>query len=119
MRAPSTLQCRFFSENSYTPRSTQKPWRQSFSLMSPFGLQLRFYRTERGVPLKRLAEELRLSEKTLSAIETGRRRPLTEEELRIVSKFLHLNTQESAALELAAADSPRYIQIPLAATPRQ
>lgn len=87
--------------------------------MNPFGLQLRFYRKERGIPLKVFAEKLHLSEKTLSAIETGRRRPLGGDALRIVSECLGLNERESAALSEAAFDSVSYIRIPQQATPRE
>lgn len=85
--------------------------------MNPFGLQLRYYRKERGIPLKALAEKVRISEKTLSAIETGRRRPPAGDFLRAVCKHLGLNENESAALEQAALDSPPYIRIPQQATP--
>lgn len=87
--------------------------------MSPYGLKLRYFRIERGISLKELAEHVQLSEKTLSAIETGRRRPLTGEALEKIRSYLGLSADEAAALQEAALDSPAYIRIPHQATPME
>ncbi len=87
--------------------------------MNPYGLQLRYFRKERGISLKELAEQVQLSEKTLSAIETGRRRPLTGEALQKICNYLGLSAGEAAAPEQAALDSLAYIRIPHQATPME
>ncbi len=86
--------------------------------MNPFGLQLRYFRKERGISLKVLAQKICISDKTLSAIEIGRRRPLSGEQLQVACQSLGLNLEESAALEKAALDSSSYIRIPQQAAPR-
>lgn len=85
--------------------------------MSPFGSLLRYYRNERGIPLKTLAAEIGVSEKILSAIEVRRRRPLDEKNIERICKFLDLTEEESTALNEAAQLSHTYVRIPTGASP--
>lgn len=92
--------------------------------VNPFGLQLRYFRKDRGVSLRDLSdalalENINLAETVLSAIETGRRGPLTGEQLAALCKCLQLGSEEAAALAAAALESSRFVQIPQHATPRQ
>lgn len=92
--------------------------------VNPFGLQLRFFRIDRGMSLSGLAdalarENISLNESILSAIETGRRGPLRGDQLAAVCKCLQLSGEEAAALAEAGLDSARFAQIPREATPRQ
>lgn len=89
------------------------------SQMSPFGLVFRYLRNERGVPLKTLAAGLELSEKILSAIETGRRRPPNESQLSKIKKILRLNEEESRSLAEAARYSETRVRIPMRAKPME
>lgn len=92
--------------------------------MNPFGLELRYFRKERGISLRGLAdalaiENINLPETALSAIENGRRRPLSGEQLAAVCKCLQLNSDETAVLVEAGLDSSSFLRIPPLATPRQ
>ena len=87
--------------------------------MSPFGSLLRYYRNERGIPPKELAAELGVSDKKISAIEIGRRRPPDEKDLARICKYLSLTEAESAALYEAAQLSHPHVRIPDNATPRE
>lgn len=86
--------------------------------MSPFGLLLRFYRNERGMAQKTIAARVGLSEKSLSAIETGRHQPPGEDILKKICDALDLRESEVRALKDAAAHSSPALRIPFGVTPR-
>ncbi len=85
--------------------------------MSPFGLTLRYLRNQRCTPLKVLAARLEVSEKVLSAIETGRRRPPNESQLEKIKRTLQLNEEEFRSLLEAARYSVARPRIPIRAKP--
>ncbi len=87
--------------------------------MSPFGSLLRYHRNERGILLKALAAELGISEKSLSAVETGRRRPFPDKEIERICKILRLTETESAALREAAQQSRPHLRIPTGVSPHR
>lgn len=87
--------------------------------MSPFGALLRYLRNERGVDLRTLATQVGLGEKVLSAVETGRRRPLKKDQLEKIKKILRLNEEEAALLLEAARYSEARVRIPLTAKPNE
>ncbi len=88
-------------------------------IMSPFGSLLRYHRNERGILLKALAAELGISEKSLSAVETGRRRPFPDNEIEKICKFLYLSETESAELKEAAQQSHPHLRIPTGVSPHK
>lgn len=87
--------------------------------MSPLGFLIRWHRNFRGVPLKILAAELGIPPKKLSAIETGRRRSLSEKDLERVCEFLSLSEEESATLHEVAQFSHPHVRIPDNVSPRE
>lgn len=86
--------------------------------MSPFGLQLRFMRNERGVSLKTLSASVGVSQKSLSAIETGRRSPPDEGMVKKIGLALDLSTSELLKLQESADQSSPALRIPYGTTPR-
>lgn len=87
--------------------------------MTPLVSLLRFYRNERGITSKAFAAELGVSEKKLSAIETGRHPSFDDKSIELACKFLRLTENESAALHEAALVSSRDIHIPLGTSPQE
>ena len=87
--------------------------------MTPFGVLCRYYRNERGVTLKHLARQLGITQKTLSAIETGRQRPLQGEQFDLLCSCLGLLPAERDELADAANHSVAHLRIPDSATPRE
>lgn len=85
--------------------------------MSPFGLLLRYFRNERRLPLKVLAAGIVVSDKVLSAIETGRRCPPDGAQLNEIKKILRLNEDEFRSLTEAARYSTTRVRIPVSAKP--
>ena len=87
--------------------------------MTPFGVLLRYHRNERGITLKELAIHLGASQKTLSAIETGRQRPLQGEQFDLLCDRLSLLPAQRSELADAANHSVAHLRIPDNATPRE
>ncbi len=86
--------------------------------MSPFGLMLRYMRNERGISLKSLAARVGISQKSLSAIETGRRHPPDQGLVEKISQALELGATEIHRLRESVNHSSPAIRIPYGATPR-
>lgn len=85
--------------------------------MSPMGVLLRYLRNQKGVALKVMAAELGISERILSALETGRRGPPNEEDLLKIKKILRLTEEEFSSLVESARCSSSHVRIPIKARP--
>lgn len=87
--------------------------------MTPFGSLLRFYRQERGIPLKVLAVRIGISQKNLSALESGARRPPEDNKIADICTSLTLSADERHALLEAARFSSPLIRLPGNANPQE
>ncbi|HEV7165174.1 MAG TPA: helix-turn-helix transcriptional regulator [Gammaproteobacteria bacterium] len=86
--------------------------------MSPFGALLRYYRELSGLSQEEIAHQLSLDSKTISAIETGRRKPPPGDQLRKLSAALKLTPDESQELVEVADNSNYVLRIPRDVSPR-
>jgi transcriptional regulator with XRE-family HTH domain len=105
-------------EGGVTSRKPTKKLCKTFP-MTPFGLRLKFVRQCRGYSQLRLAELLRVSSRTISTLETGRRRPPSRDELERIGMTLGLGPEELRGLVEAAAISGYRVSIPVEAAPRE
>ena len=88
--------------------------------MTPFGARLRSLRAERGVTLRRLAEELRVSTAYLSALEHGRRGAPSAGLVHQVNEFFGLIWDDAEELaKLARISHPRVVVNTAGLTPEQ
>lgn len=87
--------------------------------MTPLSLALRYYRTERGLSQNELARRSGLGQRTLSAIETGRRQLRLDQDFQALVDALTLDADEISKLREAAQISSRRIRIPDAVSPRE
>jgi len=86
--------------------------------MTPQGTILHFLRVDRSVTQAELGRRIGLSAKSISAVETGRRRPLTSAEIDKVQCALDLSAGEAKQLRTTARVSSQRIQIPTGTAPR-
>jgi len=86
--------------------------------MTPQGTILAFLRTDRSVSQAELGQRIGLSAQSISAVETGRRRPLTPIEIDHVRRALDLSAAEAQQLHGAARVSEQRIRIPVGTPPR-
>ncbi len=70
--------------------------------MTPFGDKVRGLRAERGLTLKRLAEDLQLSPAYLSALEHGRRGRPSRVLVNQICQYFHIIWDEAEELERLA-----------------
>ncbi len=75
-------------------------------------------RNERGISLKTLAARVGISQKSLSAIETGRRHPPDQGLVEEISQALELSAAETHRLQESVNHSSPVIRISYGATPR-
>jgi WD40 repeat protein/transcriptional regulator with XRE-family HTH domain len=68
----------------------------------PFGVLLKRHRVAVGLTQRQLAEQARLSEKGISALEAARRKAPRRETVRLLAQALHLSEHEAAHFERAA-----------------
>ena len=87
--------------------------------MTPFGIELRRLREERGINQKGLARLLGVPERLLSEVETGRRRPDALGDLGGVVEILDLSEFESRQLRESARLSSFSLTISREASPRE
>ena len=88
--------------------------------MTPFGARLRGLRAERGVTLRRLALELRVSTAYLSALEHGRRGAPSAGLVHQVNEFFGLIWDDAEELaQLARISHPRVVVDTAGLTPEQ
>lgn len=85
----------------------------------PFGLLLRIYRISHGVSQRTLAEQVGLSERVLSSIETGRRRPPPDFAFAALKKACGLSAAEIQRLRDVAGMSSYRVRIPSSASARE
>lgn len=86
--------------------------------MTPFGALLRFIREERGINQRDLAKIIEIDSRALSAIETGRRAPPSDDLIGIIARSMHLSSEELSALREAAQDSRYLVKLPKTSSPR-
>jgi transcriptional regulator with XRE-family HTH domain len=86
--------------------------------VTPFGLQLKFYRQERGVSQQTLASRLSIPVRLMSKLETGRR-PVTSTMLDAIGAALRLSGEEAQTLRLARECSSYRLRIPPTASPKE
>lgn len=79
--------------------------------MTPFGALIRYYRETRGLTQSDLAQRSAMDNKSISVIETGRRRPPNGDDLQRLFSALNLSNEERRELEVAAASSSYTIRI--------
>ncbi len=78
--------------------------------MTPFGAKLRALRAERGIPLKRMAADLKLSAAYLSALEHGRRGRPTPALIIQICEYFHLIWDDYEEIHrLARLSHPRAV----------
>lgn len=88
--------------------------------MTPFGARLRRLRADRGVTLKRLAAELRVSSAYLSALEHGQRGAPSTGLVHQICEFFGLIWDEAEELAvLARLSHPRVVVNTAGLTPEQ
>lgn len=87
--------------------------------MTPFGTFVRYLREERGLSQREMGRRLQLDSKIISALETGRRRPPSDEFLERIIVQLSLTEAEAAQLMDAAKHSSYIVRIPREISPRE
>jgi len=78
--------------------------------LTPFGIEIRKLRLDKGMRLLDLADRLKKSDAFLSAIETGRK-PIPDGYVREVGNAMELSTEELARLRKAADRTRKHVQI--------
>lgn len=87
--------------------------------MTIFGAFLRYVRVVRGANRRDVAGATGVTVRVLSAIENGKRGPLTAAQNDRLADFLNLNEAERRQLHETAKASSRFVRIPDWATPQQ
>lgn len=80
--------------------------------MTPFGTLLRFHRESRGYKQREFATCLGITNRVLSAVETGRRSPPDDKTMARIKSTLELSDDEFVKLKEAADNSAFVVRIP-------
>jgi len=87
--------------------------------VTPFGLFLQHIRGERNLAQKQLAGMLGIDQSYLSGLESGRKGAPSPGIVTRLKDALELNERDTIELQLAAEQSRRKFEIPIAATPSE
>ena len=87
--------------------------------MNPYGVLLRFFRELRGLSQGELAAQLGVTNRLLSAVETGRRSPHDQPTLERIRSVLSLSDDEYRQLHSAAEHSSMIVRIPSGSSPER
>jgi HTH-type transcriptional regulator, competence development regulator len=87
--------------------------------VTPFGTSFRYLREERGLSQREMGRRLQLDSKIISALETGRRSPPSDEILNKIIAQLSLTQAEAIQLVDAARHSSYIVRIPREISPRE
>lgn len=87
--------------------------------MTPYSALLRYYRELRGFTQREFAARLGITNKVLSAVETGRRNPHDDKTIEQIKKLLGLSDEEYANLKEAAENSALVVRIPSETSPER
>lgn len=79
--------------------------------MTPFGVLLRYYREQRGLSQRSFSDRLGITNRALSSMETGKRRPPTDATIQRMGDILHLSAAELASLRQTTAVSTYTIRV--------